>query len=118
MNLLGLPVIEALKLATRLDTATETARLDTATEIIQPVSTAETAQLDTAIEIIHPVNTTETARLDTTTTTADVVEKFSAVFQGLGNLGEPYDIQLWPDAKPYVAVTGRKQTLVHFNKAN
>ena len=28
-------------------------------------------------------------------------EEFSSLFRGLGNLGEPYDIQLEPDAIPY-----------------
>ena len=31
----------------------------------------------------------------------DIPQKFSSVFQGLGNLGEEYEIKLKPDAKPY-----------------
>ena len=37
----------------------------------------------------------------------DIPEKFSSVFQGLGNMGEPYDIKLKPDAKPYALFTPR-----------
>ena len=32
----------------------------------------------------------------------EVLEEFSSLFEGLGNLREPYDIKLKPDAKPYV----------------
>ena len=37
------------------------------------------------------------AKLDTTTT-SEIVEQFPTLFDGLGNLGEPYDIQLQPGA--------------------
>ena len=37
----------------------------------------------------------------------DILEEFSSVFQGLGNIGEPYDIKLKPDAKPYALFTPR-----------
>ena len=50
-------------------------------------------------------------RLDSTTTVDPTVctfrEKFPKVFQGLGNLGEEYDIKLKPDAKPYALYTPR-----------
>jgi transposase InsO family protein len=36
-----------------------------------------------------------------------VPEEFSSVFQGLGNMGEPYDIKLKPDANPYALFTPR-----------
>ena len=46
------------------------------------------------------------AQVDTTTTaSSNTVDKFPDLFQGLGNLGEPYDIQLQPDAKPYSLFT-------------
>ena len=32
---------------------------------------------------------------------ASVVDKFPALFEGLGNLGEPFDIRLQPGARPY-----------------
>ena len=38
----------------------------------------------------------------------DIPEKFSSVFQGLGNMGEPYDIKLKPDAKPYAFLYGHE----------
>ena len=41
----------------------------------------------------------------TTTANADIVDRFPALFQGLGNLGEPYDIQIKPEAKPYSLFT-------------
>ena len=48
------------------------------------------------------------AQVDTTTTaSSNIVDKFPDLFQGLGNLGEPYDIQLQPDAKPYSLFTPR-----------
>ena len=46
-------------------------------------------------------------RIDATDTdtiseaTADVAKQFPAVFQGLGNLGEEYEIHLKPGAVPY-----------------
>ena len=37
----------------------------------------------------------------------EVLEEFSSLFEGLGNLGEPYDIKLKPDVKPYALFTPR-----------
>ena len=34
-------------------------------------------------------------------------DKFPNLFKGLGNLGEPYEIKLKPDAKPYCLYTPR-----------
>ncbi|KAL5463805.1 hypothetical protein EMCRGX_G032740 [Ephydatia muelleri] len=36
-----------------------------------------------------------------------VMDEFPALFQGLGNLGEPFDIRLQPSAKPYALFTLR-----------
>lgn len=36
---------------------------------------------------------------------AEIVEKFPSVFEGLGNLGEDYEIKLNTDAKPYAIFT-------------
>ena len=36
-----------------------------------------------------------------------ILQKFPAVFQGLGNLGEEFEIYLKPDAKPYSYYTPR-----------
>ena len=48
------------------------------------------------------------ARVDTTIDYSSLVnESFPNVFQGLGNLGEPYEIQLKPDAKPWALYTPR-----------
>ena len=33
--------------------------------------------------------------------------KFPALFEGLGNLGEPFDIRLQPGARPYALFTPR-----------
>eukprot|EP00731_Ephydatia_muelleri_P021134 Em0013g861a len=38
---------------------------------------------------------------------SSVVDEFPALFQGLGNLGEPFDIRLQPSAKPYALFTPR-----------
>ena len=54
-----------------------------------------------AITSLHLV-----ARLDATSM-CEVQEEFPTVFEGLGNLGEPYHIQLQPDAKPYALFTPR-----------
>ena len=35
------------------------------------------------------------------------MEKYSSVFEGLGNLGEPYSIQLKEGAKPHALFTAR-----------
>ena len=31
-----------------------------------------------------------------------IMDEFPALFQGLGNIGEPFDIRLQPNAKPYI----------------
>ena len=36
-----------------------------------------------------------------------IVKRYPTLFQGLGSLGEPYDIQLKPDAQPYALFTSR-----------
>ena len=36
-----------------------------------------------------------------------IVEKYPTLFRGLGSLGEPYDIQIKPDAQPYALFTSR-----------
>ena len=38
---------------------------------------------------------------------SSVMDEFPALFQGLGNLGEPFDIGLQPSAKPYALFTPR-----------
>lgn len=43
----------------------------------------------------------------TQSTTCTFREKFPQIFEGLGNLGEEYDIKLKPDAKPYSLYTPR-----------
>ncbi len=48
------------------------------------------------------------ARLDSTIDYKTLIEEsFPSIFQGLGNLGEPYEIKLQPDAKPYALYTPR-----------
>ena len=48
------------------------------------------------------------ARVDTTIDYSSLVkESFPNIFQGLGNLGEPYEIQLKPDAKLWALYTPR-----------
>ena len=37
----------------------------------------------------------------------DIVARYPKLFQGLGNLGEPYDIQLKPDPQPHALFTAR-----------
>ena len=60
----------------------------------------------TALNLVARVDETSTS--DTTTASADRIrEKFPRVFQGLGNLGEEYEIKLKPDAKPYSLCTPR-----------
>ena len=44
---------------------------------------------------------------ETVETLPHIVERYPTLFQGLGSLGEPYDIQLKPDAQPYVLFTSR-----------
>ena len=41
-------------------------------------------------------------RVDATSMEMSVFERYPSVFNGLGNLGDEYKIQLKPDAKPYV----------------
>ena len=36
-----------------------------------------------------------------------IVEKYPTLFQGLGSMGDPYDIQLQPEAQPYALFTSR-----------
>ena len=50
-------------------------------------------------------------RMDGISTTQDILEKYSSLFQGLGNLGEPYQIKLKEDAKPYALFTARNVPL-------
>ena len=47
------------------------------------------------------------ARLDDISLTNEIVEKYSSVFEGLCNLGEPYSIQLKEGAKPHALFTAR-----------
>ena len=47
------------------------------------------------------------ARLDTVTRTDEIFNQYSSLFAGLGNLGEPYDIQLQPGAKPHALFVSR-----------
>ena len=52
------------------------------------------------------------ARIDSITDyTVMVEEKFPSLFRGLGTLGDPYTIQLKPDAKPKALYTARKVPL-------
>lgn len=44
-------------------------------------------------------------------TAAEIQEKFSSLFEGLGNFGEEYDIQLKPGAKPHALFTARNVPL-------
>lgn len=53
-----------------------------------------------ALNLVAQVNTTTTA-------SSEIVDRFPDLFQGLGKLGEPYDIQLQPDAKTYSLFTPR-----------
>ena len=46
------------------------------------------------------------ARLEAVTV-ALVVDTFLALFEGLGNLGEPFEIRLQPGARPYALFTPR-----------
>ena len=39
------------------------------------------------------------------------IDQFPSLFQGIGNLGEPYYIQLKADAKPYALFTTRNVPL-------
>ena len=56
-----------------------------------------------AIKALHLVS-----RVDTVVSTKQEVEReFPGLFQGLGNLGEPYTIQLKADSKPHAIYTPR-----------
>ena len=49
---------------------------------------------------------------ETNTTHADTIyDQFPSLFQGIGNIGEPYHIQLKDDAKPYALFTTRNVPL-------
>ena len=48
------------------------------------------AKMDETVEALHPL-----------------VEKYPTLFRGLGSLGEPYDIQIKPDAQPYALFSSR-----------
>jgi len=52
------------------------------------------------------------ARLNNISSTNEIVGKLSSVFNGLGNLGEPYSIELQDDAKPHALFTARIVTFV------
>ena len=71
-NLLGLPAIRALNLATRLD---------------------------------------ETTAEQTPLTAFTIYQRYGKIFQGLGNLGEEYEIRLEPEATPSILFTPRRVPL-------
>ena len=50
-------------------------------------------------------------RVDATSMETSVFERYPSVFSGLGNLGDEYEIQLKPDAKPYALHTPRSVPL-------
>ena len=69
----------------------------------------------TALNLVARVD--ETSSSETTTTFTDrILEKFPQVFQGLGNLGEEYEIKLKPEAKPYPVYTLRHIPLPLWSK--
>ena len=72
-NLLGLPAIKALRLATRLD--------ETTTEFTPPLSATY------------------------------ILDRFKKIFQGLGNLGEEYEVNLKPGTTPFAFFTPRRVAL-------
>ena len=47
------------------------------------------------------------AKVDALSTKLGVAGQFPSLFQGLGSLGEPYQIKLQPDAKPFALFTAR-----------
>ena len=53
-----------------------------------------------ALKLIH------VARLEAVSVSS-IMDEFPALFQGLGNLGETFDIRLQPSAKPYTLFTPR-----------
>ena len=55
-------------------------------------------------------------QVDATTRDTELKEKFPAVFHGLGNLGEAYEIKLKPDAKPRALFAPRRVPLPLRNK--
>lgn len=48
---------------------------------------------------------------ETSNPKTSVMSRYSLIFQGLGNLGEPYKIKLKPDAKPHSLFTARNAPL-------
>ena len=55
------------------------------------------------------------ARVEETVETLPyIVKRYPTLFQGLGSLGEPYDIQLKPDAQPYVLFTQGTPSTIAF----
>ena len=61
---------------------------------------------------LNVVGQFEETRIDSITDyTVMVEEKFPSLFRGLGTLGDPYTIQLKPDAKPKALYTARKVPL-------
>lgn len=51
------------------------------------------------------------AMVDVTTVQSNIMEEFPTVFEGLGNLGEEYEIKLKPDAKPHALFAARNVPL-------
>ena len=47
------------------------------------------------------------ARVDSANCDADIRQRYPKVFEGLGNLGEEFEIKLKPDATPYALFTPR-----------
>eukprot|EP00731_Ephydatia_muelleri_P032552 Em0024g96a len=54
-----------------------------------------------ALKLVAKLEETVEASLHT------IVEKYPTLFQGLGSMGDPYDIQLQPEAQPYALFTSR-----------
>lgn len=50
-------------------------------------------------------------RVDATSSKETIFEQYPSVFNGLGNMGEEYEIQLQPGAKPYALYTPRNVPL-------
>ena len=50
------------------------------------------------LKLVAKLEETVEASLDT------IVEKYPTLFQGLGSMGDPYDIQLQPEAQPYACL--------------
>ena len=58
------------------------------------------------IQALHLVS-----RIDKITSHSQVKRTFPCLFTGLGNLGDPYWIQLHPGSKPFAPYTSRQVTL-------